>query len=76
MNQSHKEASQSQVMKLLERILDARVRTIVESKMGENHMGFRKWRGTDDGLFVIRHIVEKRRLFRKNVAFGFVDLQH
>ena len=54
MNQSHKEVSRSQVMKWLEQILDARVRTIVESKIGDNQVGFMKWRGTDDGLFVIR----------------------
>ena len=44
---------------LMERILDAKVRHIVESKIGENQLGFRK--GTDDGLFTIRQITEKRR---------------
>ena len=41
----------------------------------ENKLGFRKGRGTDDGLFTIRQIIEKRREFRKDVAFGFVDLE-
>ena len=63
----------SQALKLMERIMDARVRHIVESKIGE--LGFRKGSGTDDGLFVIRQIVEKRRGFRKDVAFGFVELE-
>ena len=65
----------SQTLKLVERIQDARLRHIVESKIGENQLGFRKGRGTDDGLFAIRQIIEKRRAFRKDVAFGFVDLE-
>ena len=47
----------------------------MHSKIGENQLGFRKVRGTDDGLFTIRQIIEKRREFRKDVAFGFVDLE-
>ena len=31
--------------------------------------------GTDDGLFAIRQIIEKRREIRKDVTFGFVDLE-
>ena len=50
----------SQALKLMERMLDARVRHIVERKIGENQLGFRKGRGTDDGLFAIRQIIEKR----------------
>ena len=65
----------SQALKSMERILDARVRHIVESKIGENQLGFRKGRGMDDGLFTITQIIEKRREFRKDVAFGFVDLE-
>ena len=63
----------SQALKLMERMLDAR--HIVENKIGENQVGFMKGRGTDDGLFTIRQIIEKRREFRKDVAFGFVDLE-
>ena len=59
----------------MERIPDARVRHIVESKIGENQLGFRKGRRMNYGLFTIRQIIEKRREFRKDVAFGFVDLE-
>ena len=55
----------------MERIQDARMRHIVESKMGEKQLEFRKGRGADDGLFAIRKITEKRSEFRKDVAFGF-----
>ena len=64
----------SQALKLIEKILDA-VRHIVENKLGENQLRLRKGRGTDDGLFTIRQIIEKRREFRKGVGFGFVDLE-
>ena len=47
----------------------------MESKIGENQLGFRKGRGTDNRLFTIRQIIEKRREFRKDVPFGFVDLE-
>ena len=53
----------------------ARVRHIVENKIGENQLGFGKGGGTDDGLFTIRQIIEKRRELSKDVAFGFVDLE-
>ena len=65
----------SQALKLMERILDARVMHIVESKIGENQLRFRKGRGTDDGLFTIRQLIENMREFRKDVAFGFIDLE-
>ena len=67
--------SLSQALKLMERILDARVRHIVDSKIRENQLGFRKGRGTDNGLFTIRQIIEKRE-FRKDVAFSFVNLEN
>ena len=61
----------SQALNLMERILDARVKHIVESIIGENQLGFKKGRGTRDGLFAITQIIEKRRTFRRDVAFGF-----
>ena len=39
----------SQVLKLLERVLDARIRRRVEGDYGEEQQGFRKGRGTADG---------------------------
>ena len=59
----------------MEKILNAKVRHIVESKIEQNQLGFRKGRGTDGRLFANRQIIEKRREFRKDVTFGFVDLE-
>ena len=49
----------SQVLKLLERVLDARIRRRVEGDFGEEHQGFMKGRGTADGMYVLRQMVEK-----------------
>ena len=50
----------SQVLKLLERVLDARIRRRVEGDFGEEQQGFRKGRGTADGMYVLRQMVERR----------------
>ena len=49
----------SQVLKLLERVLDARIRRRVEGDFGEEHQGFRKGRGTACGMYVLRQNLEK-----------------
>ena len=36
--------------------------------------GFRKWRGTSDGICVLRQMVEKRLELQGSMALGFVDL--
>ena len=40
----------SQLLKLLERVLDARIRRRVEGDFGEEQQEFRKGRGTADGM--------------------------
>ena len=62
----------SQVLKLLERDLDARIRTRVEGDFGEEQQGFRKGRGTADEMYVLRQMAEKRQ---GSMALGFVDLE-
>ena len=44
----------SHVLKVLERILDGRIRRIVECEMGEEQQYFRRGRGTTDGMFTLR----------------------
>ena len=48
------------IMKLLERILDKRLRERIEPELGEEHLGFRNGRGTTGGMFSLRQLVEKR----------------
>ena len=51
-------------MKLLERVIENRIRLVVDPLIGEEQQGFRKGRGTMDGMFVIRQMVKKEA--RKN----------
>ena len=44
----------SHIMKLLERILDVRIRKKVDQELGEEQQGFRKGRGKTDGMFALR----------------------
>ena len=50
----------SQVLKLLEMVLDTRVTRRVEGDFGEEQQGFGKGRGTADGIYVLIQMVEKR----------------
>ena len=64
----------SQVLKLLERVLDARIRRRVDY-FREEQQWFRKGRGTADGIYVLRQMVEKRLEVQGSMALGFVDLR-
>ena len=55
----------SHVLKVLERILDGRIRRIVECEM-EEEQGFR--RGTAEGMFTMRQMVEKKLEGQENMA--------
>ena len=44
------------IMKLLERILDGRIRKRVEQELGEEQQGFRKGRWATDGMFALRQL--------------------
>ena len=62
----------SQVLKLLDRVLYAMIRRRVEGDFGEEQQGFRKGRGTSDGMYVMGHMVEKR--LEVQGSMGFVEL--
>ena len=63
------------VLKMLERILDGRIRRIVECEMEEEQEGFRRGRGTAGGMFTLRQLVEKKLEGQENMALGFIDLK-
>ncbi len=60
----------SQVLKLLERVLDARISRRVEGDFGEEQQGFMKGRGTVDGMYVLRQMVENRLEVQGSMARG------
>ena len=47
----------------------------VEPELGEEQLGFRKGRGTTDGMFSLRQLVEKRLEKKGHMALAFVDLE-
>ena len=59
------------IIKLPERILDKRLRERVEPELGEEQLGFRKGRGTTDGMFSLRQLVEKRLEKQGHTALAF-----
>ena len=65
----------SQVLKLLERVLDSRTRSRVAGDFGEEQQGFITERGTAGGMYVLRQLVEKRLEVQDSMAMGFVDLE-
>ena len=62
----------SQVLKQLERVLDARIRIRVEGDFGEEQQGFRKGRRTADRIYVLRQMVEMRLEVQGIMAMGLV----
>ena len=62
-------------MKLLEMIPDKRLRERIEHNLGEEQLGFRKGRGTTDGMVSLRKLVEKILEKQRHMALAFVDLE-
>ena len=56
-------------------VLDARIRRRVECEFGEEEQGFMKERGTSDGMYVLRQMVEKRLEVQGSMALRFVHLE-
>ena len=63
----------SQVLKLLEKVLDAMIRRSVEGDFGEEQQGFGKGRGSADGMCVLRQMVDKRLEVQRSMPLRFFD---
>ena len=55
------------------KILQAKLQQYMNRELPDVHAGFRKGRGTRDQIANIRWIVEKARVFQKNIYFCFTD---
>ena len=55
------------------KILQARLQQYMNRDLPDVQAGFRKGRGTRDGIATILWITEKAREFQKNIYFGFID---
>ena len=63
----------SQARKVMLKILQARLQQYVNCELPDVQAGFRKGRGTRDQIANISWIIEKARVFQKNIYFCFID---
>ena len=55
------------------RILEERIRYIVEPQLSENQFGFRKNKGCSDAIFILRQLQEKHIEWNKPLYMAFID---
>ena len=63
----------SHASKVMLKILQARLQQYVNRKLPDVQAGFRKGRGTRDQIANICWIMEKAKIFQKNIYFCFTD---
>ena len=61
--------------KLYAKVLESKVRRIVEPRMAEEQCGFRPGRSTTDQVFTLHQVQEKAWEYAKQVFLAFVDLE-
>jgi len=61
------------LVKLMPKILQARLQQYVNRELPDVQAGFRKGRGTRDQIANICWIMEKAREFQKNIYFCFIN---
>ena len=55
------------------KILQVRLKQYTQSELSDVQAGFRKGRGTRDQIANIFWVIEKARMFQKNINFCFID---
>ena len=65
--------SSHKLVKVMLKILQARLQQYVNCELPDVQAGFRKGRGTRDQIANIRCIINKARKFQKNIYFCFID---
>ena len=65
----------SHVVKVMERILEKRIRAKVESQIEEEQFGFRGGRSTVEPIFILRQNMEKSWEYGKDMVMTFIDLE-
>ena len=62
-----------QSVKILERIIDTRIRNLVNLSICQ--CGFQKGVGTSDAIFAMRQLIEKHRSINQTIHSAFLDLE-
>ena len=60
-------------IKVMLKILQARLQQYVNCELSDVQAGFRKGRGTRDQIANMHWIIEKATEFQKNISFCYVD---
>ena len=63
----------SQPNQVFARILEKRIRYIVEPQLSENQFGFQKNKGCSDAIFILRQRQEKHIEWNKPLYMAFID---
>ena len=63
----------SQPSKVFARMLEKRIRYILEPQLSDNQFGFRKNNGCSDSIFILRQLQEKRIDRNKPLNMAFID---
>lgn len=63
----------STVLKVYERILENRLKSIIETQLEESQSAFRKGRSVQDHIFTLRQLIEKNN--KSNIYVAFLDIQ-
>ena len=71
--QTNAQLHSSHTLKVMLKLLQARLQQYVNHELPDVQPGFRKGRGTRDQIANIRWIIEKAREFQKNIYFCFID---
>ena len=65
----------SHALKIYERILEKKLRMMVEDKLNEAQHGFRPGRGTTNLTFTLKMMIEKNWEWNRQMYVAFVDLE-
>lgn len=65
----------SNAMKILEQIIDKRLRATLENTLYESQSGFRQGRSIQDQIFSMKQLIQKASTEQKKVYLAFIDVE-
>lgn len=63
------------IVKIYEQIINNRLKPILEPQLSQTQSGFRPGRSTQDHIFTIKQLIEKRRPQNKSLYLAFIDIK-
>ena len=62
-------------LKIFCKVLLNRIETVLDGVLREEQAGFRKGRGCNDQIFVVRHLMEQANEMKASLSLCFVDFE-